>query len=708
MLLICLCLLQASSVASVRAAVNPMQKVLQLVSKMQQEVIGDGEVQQKAYKEFAKMCQQRSQELQHEIKLASSEVEDMKATSDKATDDEGEADTQIEELTASLSNCEADLKAATLIRAKEFAEFQESQKDMIDTVSQMERAIFILEKQKQGSTSFAQEPSSAVNLQQQRSIALTQALSAIVDASFINSADASSLAAFLQTSENEADGTDTQFDAASDSFTGRQTKNSDSIVDLLEGLLEKAQASLQQVRVKESASSLNFVRFKGSLERKLAVSNKELNEVKKEKAEAGQTRAQSEGDLVAVKTDLAEDSKALGTLHHECMTRAQDFEDEAKSRDDELKALVAAKKLIQEISGKAAFITYGDSAPTSFLQTRSGYSIPPTMQAAQMVRELGQMHKSPALMQMAHKMESVVRSSMVAGTDPFRKVKSMLSEMLNKLVRQMQQEATHKVYCDKEMAETKKHKAVKETVEERIATKVDTQTSRSMNLKQNVAELQKELLANQKTQRELDKMRQEEHSAFMKTKPEMEMGLEGIKKALQILREYYSQDEEKSHDAASGGGSGIIAMLEVVESDFEKGLASLNAEEESAQAAYKEQSNENAKTKAIKAKFVTLKTKKAKALDKSTSESAGDLDGVQTELAAINEYWAKIQQECVAKPDSYAERRKRQEQTLQGLQDAAQILEGKAALIQGSRHMRGSTLLRQGADIGDEGATDAA
>merc|ERR1719183_704095 len=266
------------------------------------------------------MCQQRSQELQHEIKLASSEVEDMKATIDKATDDESEADTQIGELTATLSNCEADLKAATLIRAKEFAEFQDSQKDLIDTVSQIERAISILEKQQQGSTSFTQEPSSAVNLQQQRSIALTQALSAIVDASFINSADASSLAAFLQTSEDEADGTDAQFDAASDSFTGSQTKSSDSILGLLEGLLEKAQASLQQVRVKESASSLNFVRFKGSLERKLAVSNKELNEVKKEKAEAGQTRAQSEGDLVAVKADLAEDSKALGALHHECMT----------------------------------------------------------------------------------------------------------------------------------------------------------------------------------------------------------------------------------------------------------------------------------------------------------------------------------------------------------------------------------------------------
>lgn len=97
---------------------------------------------------------------------------------------------------------------------------------------------------------------------------------------------------------------------------------------------------------------------------------------------------------------------------------------------------------------------------------------------------------------------------------------------------------------------------------------------------------------------------------------------------------------------------------------------------------------------------MVFKTKEAKSLDKATSESSSDLEGVQTELDAINEYFSKIQQECVAKPDTYEERRKRQQLTMQGLKDAAQILEGNTALLQGTRRMRGSP--RRNAEAGGE------
>merc|ERR1719160_1961318 len=190
----------------------------------------------------------------------------------------------------------------------------------------------------------------------------------------------------------------------------------------------------------------------------------------------------------------------------------------------------------------------------------------------------------------------------------------------------------------------------------------------------------------------MDAMRREEHALFHKTKPELEQGLDGVKKALKVLREYYSQDEDKDHDAEGGAGAGVISMLEVVESDFAKGIAALEDQEETARTDYEAQTRENNKAKALKEQDVTFKTKEAKSLEKSTSESSTDLDGVQTELDAIREYFNKIQEECVAKPDSYQERRKRQQQTLQGLQDAAQILEGRAALLQGTARFRGTRL----------------
>merc|ERR1719310_1079633 len=102
----------------------------------------------------------------------------------------------IEELSAAISENEADLKAATKIREKEAADFSENQKDMLDTISQMQRAIGILEKHLRAGSSFAQKSVSVSNMDAERASALTQALSTIVDASFITVADATALAGF--------------------------------------------------------------------------------------------------------------------------------------------------------------------------------------------------------------------------------------------------------------------------------------------------------------------------------------------------------------------------------------------------------------------------------------------------------------------------------------------------------------------------------
>merc|ERR550514_2634617 len=120
----------------------------------------------------------------------------------------------------------------------------------------------------------------------------------------------------------------------------------------------------------------------------------------------------------------------------------------------------------------------------------------------------------------------------------------------------------------------------------------------------------------------MDKLRAEEKALYDQQKPELEMGLKGVKLALKILNDYFA----KSASASEGAGSGIIGMLEVIESDFSKSLAEITAEEEMASTTYKRETQENEVEKAMKENSVKHLTRQAAGLDKSVSDMSTDLE----------------------------------------------------------------------------------
>merc|ERR1719465_255508 len=211
-------------------------------------------------------------------------------------------------------------------------------------------------------------------------------------------------------------------------------------------------------------------------------------------------------------------------------------------------------------------------------------------------------------------------------------------------------------------------------------------SAKSAKLEEEVATLQSELSALTKSQAEMDKIRAEEKAAFDVNSAEMEKGLNGVKMALKVLNDYYAK-ADKAHSSADGASTGIIGLLEVCESDFSKGLAEMKAAEESAITTYEQGTKENEIEKVTKEQDVKYKTKEAAGLDKAVSELSSDKDGVQTELAPVNEYLAKIEEECIAKAETYEERTARRTAEINGLKEALQILEEETALVQASRRV---------------------
>jgi hypothetical protein len=457
----------------------------------------------------------------------------------------------------------------------------------------------------------------------------------------------------------------------------------------MEDLLEKAETQLADARSKESTALHNFEMLKKSLDDKIKFAKKDSAEAKKGLAISAEKKATAEGDLEVTSKDLAEDVKTKSVLHKNCLQKAQDFEASTKSRSEELSALANAKKVIGEATGGAASITYGMSFLQNSLVRASSTADLAKFEAVRFVRDLAVKTNSKSLAQLASRMSSAMRLSTGSG-DPFAKVKGLITDMLTKLESDASADANQKAYCDKEMAESHDKEEDMKSQIAKLSTKLDQMSSRSAKLKEEVAALQKALAELAGTQAEMDKLRREEHTLFSANKPEMEQGLEGIKTALQVLREYYAKDA--AHSAADGAGTGIIGLLEVCESDFSKGLAEMVATEDTSAAAYDQETKENAVEKATKDKDVSYKIKEYTSLDKAISEASSDRAGVQAELDAVLEYLTKLDAMCIAKPDTYAERKSRREAELAGLKEALKILEGEAVLLQRTSSLRGVRL----------------
>merc|ERR1719415_339951 len=199
----------------------------------------------------------------------------------------------------------------------------------------------------------------------------------------------------------------------------------------------------------------------------------------------------------------------------------------------------------------------------------------------------------------------------------------------------------------------------------------------------------------------MDKLRMEESTDYAKAKTELEAGIAGVRKALGVLRDYYgsaaaSMIQEVSdmksmmqqpampekHTKASGAGSSIIGILEVCESDFAKNLAEETSQEDDAEATYEKTTQENTVTKTIKDQDVKYNTQRFQTLDKEIAELSGDRETTSSELSAVLDYYEKIKDRCIAKPETYESRKARREAEIQGLKEALAILQDETAFVQ--------------------------
>jgi len=661
---------------------NPMAKVIELMDGLAAKVTADGEAAAKTYKEYFEWCDDSAKNTQFAIKTASSEKEELEAKIADLTATIETSSGKIEDLAGAIASDEKELKEATAIREKELAEFQKSEAELVDTVDTLERAVGILEKEMSKGAAFAQIDTSNMK-------ALAGALGAIVDgAAFAGvGVNKEKLMALVQAQQGDDDD---DLDMGAPAAKVYESK-AGSIVDVLADMKDKAEGELGDLRKAESNTAHNFNMLKQSLEDQISADTKSMEELKAKKSSAEEERATAEGDLSITSKDLAAAQAELSTLHSDCLTTAADYEATVTSRKEELAVIAKAKKILEETSSGAVKQSY------DFLQVSAASK---NSQVVTSIKALAKKHHSTALAQLASRVQAVVKYG--GGADVFAKIKGLVSDMIAKLEKEAAEDAEEKAYCDEEMKKTEAKKAELEEDLAKVTAKLEQAAANSAKLKEEVKTAQKQLADLAQESAQMDSIRSEENAHYIEATTDLKAGLNGVQKALGVLRDYYENSgaslmqevgtsmmqqpaAPEKHGASGGAGGSIISILEVCEGDFSDNLAKEEAAEADSASMYEKTTQENKVTKTTLDQDVKYKTQEFKGLDAAIVEHTSDKDTLNTEYSAVMDYYAQIKDRCIAKPESYEDRKARREAEIEGLKSALQVLEDETAFVQRKR-----------------------
>merc|ERR1719272_22620 len=300
-------------------------------------------------------------------------------------------------------------------------------------------------------------------------------------------------------------------------------------------------------------------------------------------------------------------------------------------------------------------------------------------QVVQILKNLGSVAHSFAFAQMAS----------MASSDPFVKIRGLIEDMIAKLLKEAEEEATQKAFCDQEMGASKKSQDEKTMTLDKLSSRIDGASTTIAELNEAIKTLESEVANIDKSQADATALRNQEHSDYSKASKDFRDSAEAVARAIEVLKNFYSgsfiqvqsKTDLKSKQPAFGGAksdtaSTIISVLEMSQEDFTTLLAEAEQTEDEAAKAFASLSDENKVSKAAKQTEGKGKASEVKSLTVQLEHSNEDHASVSNELDAVNAYVDKLKPQCVEKAMSYAEKKARREAEIEGLKEALSILAG--------------------------------
>jgi hypothetical protein len=357
-------------------------------------------------------------------------------------------------------------------------------------------------------------------------------------------------------------------------------------------------------------------------------------------------------------------------------------------------AVASSDSAMQAIEAEAEVTEGEQDSPVGFLQKRSVRKHPDSADGGRqliisLLKGKGQELKSTLLTSLATRIAA----------DPFAKIKKLIQELIERLLTEAANEANQKGWCDKAMADAKQKRTYAADQVEGLNAKMAKLEALSAKLGEELATLAKEIKELKASQAEAEKNRKEEKAENANTVSEAKAGLGAVNMAIDILDKFYKTsakakvdlslaqshgplddapdagfDNGEAYKGAGAESGGIIGMMEVIASDFERTISETKKAEALAEKEHLEFMTETGKSLAEKTMAEKEKTKLKDETDNNFNDAEDEMTAQTKILVTSIKELMELKPTCIDTGMSYADRVAMREQEIASLKKALCIL----------------------------------
>eukprot|EP00928_Gymnodinium_smaydae_P026418 TRINITY_DN20759_c0_g3_i1.p1 TRINITY_DN20759_c0_g3~~TRINITY_DN20759_c0_g3_i1.p1 ORF type:complete len:729 (-),score=196.92 TRINITY_DN20759_c0_g3_i1:36-2165(-) len=684
-----------SHVSALDARVTPTEKVIKLLDDLAKEVKSEGETEAAAYDKFACFCKDKTSTVSSSIKSGQDSIDSHSSDIEVKTATKGDKSMQLKEATAKRAELTQDLEDTTLRCQKEQEAYEANNADLSKAISSLENAKQSMESSK---------PAATAGLLTMKSVILQNpdiaAAMRLIDRG--PQWDAAASASFLQ-QRASVDPADPAFKYHSQSIIDTLTKLHGEFTDA------KSAADTEWAKTKSTCD-----KTKTDLGNELGTNKVTIETLQTDIQTLAQDIGTARSDLLKAQGVLKDDELYLTDLTAMCEKRAQEYDQRSALRSNEAKALQQALKILREgvqtveaVNERALLQqreAHNQVTPPSFVQTVAesqshGASIrvhDGTDRAREMALEL--------LRREGARLSSSSLSMLVvsASDDPFKKIKTMIQKLVERLVKESTAEATKKGFCDTELGKAKQERDFRSNEVNKLNAEIN-----ALEVKAEALEMEKESLGAALTQLSKDmadakKAREEDKAANMEAVKKAREGLEAVTEALNVLSTFYKEaakatafvqvarstshaspvdvdDPGAGFDGAYSGkqeqSKGVVGLLEVIKSDFERTLEKTAEAEKEAAAEYVEFDRASKASEGGKNKKLELDAEDLSTVKSNLETKMGDMQSAMNLIDAALKEIEELKPACIDNVMSYAERVQKREDEMAALKKALCILD---------------------------------